>query len=613
MPRSGRPRGSGARRSRPARARRRPSRCGGREPRRLPRVATRAERSSSVARRACPAVNTNPFASGASTVSSRDRPRPRSRGRANRGRGPRGPAGSRSRQGRAPALPARAGRPAAEPQPPSERSSPSVNRTGAAAVPSPSASSGDRTTVRSRPAERVGQRLGLVVRLTRAPERARASVTTTHEPSGSSSAGVGIVSNRNGAALGALREGAVGEALRAGRRTGRRPPAAAARGALAERRRRGSARARAQRRARDPVGGQLRGRHELAERFDLVAPGTPAGPGARASPGKTSTTPPRTANSPRRSTTSARAYPSSTRRSARASGASLAARASSSGAAVPERGDRCPASRRAPAPPARTDLGRAAARRRRPGAPRPPAHGEMPSYGSASHAGSSDGPARDERDQVRGQRLGLARPRGDRHDGELQRGRERPRAPGPRPPRRAPRSGARASSSSRSNGSDATSAPPRFAQTHLILPDNAEQPRPRNAAGHRGQSYRARVPLRPRAGRPAAFLRPRRPRSRRTSRSGLAHARATGSKSGSGQRLADVVALRLVAAEVGEPVEGRAVLDALGHHAQPQVLAEVDRGAHDHEVVRVAVHVHHERPVDLDLVDLQPLEVTSDE
>ena len=61
-------------------------------------------------------------------------------------------------------------------------------------------------------------------------------------------------------------------------------------------------------------------------------------------------------------------------------------------------------------------------------------------------------------------------------------------------------------------------------------------------------------------------------------------------KSLGGEGLGDVVALCLVAAEVGQPVERLAVLDALGHDPQAEVAAEVDGGAHDHGVVRVDVH-----------------------
>ena len=74
-------------------------------------------------------------------------------------------------------------------------------------------------------------------------------------------------------------------------------------------------------------------------------------------------------------------------------------------------------------------------------------------------------------------------------------------------------------------------------------------------------------------------------------------------------RPAQVVALRDVAAELGQAVPDLLRLDALGDDLEPEVAAEVDRRAHDRGVVLVAGHVHDERLVDLDLVDRQPLEV----
>jgi hypothetical protein len=50
-------------------------------------------------------------------------------------------------------------------------------------------------------------------------------------------------------------------------------------------------------------------------------------------------------------------------------------------------------------------------------------------------------------------------------------------------------------------------------------------------------------------------------------------------------------------------------LDALGHHAQVEVVRELDRRAHDRGVGGVDGHLDHERLVDLDRVDRQALEV----
>ena len=76
-----------------------------------------------------------------------------------------------------------------------------------------------------------------------------------------------------------------------------------------------------------------------------------------------------------------------------------------------------------------------------------------------------------------------------------------------------------------------------------------------------------------------------------------------------GERAAQVVALGEVAAQRGEALERQLVLDALGDHLQPEVVAEVDRRAHDDQVALVLQHRRDERAVDLELVDRQALEV----
>jgi hypothetical protein len=70
-----------------------------------------------------------------------------------------------------------------------------------------------------------------------------------------------------------------------------------------------------------------------------------------------------------------------------------------------------------------------------------------------------------------------------------------------------------------------------------------------------------------------------------------------------------VKALRDVAAEAPQGLHVRVGLDALGHHGEPEVVAEVDRAAHQDRVVVVRGHVHDERPVDLQLVDGKLLQV----
>jgi len=69
-----------------------------------------------------------------------------------------------------------------------------------------------------------------------------------------------------------------------------------------------------------------------------------------------------------------------------------------------------------------------------------------------------------------------------------------------------------------------------------------------------------------------------------------------------GDGAAEVVALREVAAHLHELVPGRPILHALGHHAQAQVVPQVDDRARDRDVVGVGGQVAHERFVDLDLI-----------
>ena len=69
------------------------------------------------------------------------------------------------------------------------------------------------------------------------------------------------------------------------------------------------------------------------------------------------------------------------------------------------------------------------------------------------------------------------------------------------------------------------------------------------------------------------------------------------------------MALHLVAAEAAQALELALGLDALGDHAQAQAVAEIDDRAHDHLVVQVVLEVLHERLVDLEPLDRQPLDV----
>src|SRR5574343_497404 len=68
------------------------------------------------------------------------------------------------------------------------------------------------------------------------------------------------------------------------------------------------------------------------------------------------------------------------------------------------------------------------------------------------------------------------------------------------------------------------------------------------------------------------------------------------------QGTADVVALRLVALQPAQVLQDVGAFHAFGHHAQPQVVRQVDGGAHDHGVTLGALHAHDEGLVDLELL-----------
>ena len=66
------------------------------------------------------------------------------------------------------------------------------------------------------------------------------------------------------------------------------------------------------------------------------------------------------------------------------------------------------------------------------------------------------------------------------------------------------------------------------------------------------------------------------------------------------QRAADAITLRNVTAELQESCLYLVVLDALGNHGQSQVLAEIDRRAHDDVVVLILHQVEYERAVNFE-------------
>src|SRR4051812_2687535 len=65
------------------------------------------------------------------------------------------------------------------------------------------------------------------------------------------------------------------------------------------------------------------------------------------------------------------------------------------------------------------------------------------------------------------------------------------------------------------------------------------------------------------------------------------------------QRPAQVVALNLVASEGHELFPAGLVLDALGHHREPEVVAEVNDGLDDARAAFFGGQPAHEAPVDL--------------
>src|SRR6266576_603680 len=66
---------------------------------------------------------------------------------------------------------------------------------------------------------------------------------------------------------------------------------------------------------------------------------------------------------------------------------------------------------------------------------------------------------------------------------------------------------------------------------------------------------------------------------------------------GGHQRLAQMVALRHVAAHAAETLERHFVLDAFGHDGETHVMREIDRRAHDHGIAGIARHPLDERLV----------------
>ena len=103
--------------------------------------------------------------------------------------------------------------------------------------------------------------------------------------------------------------------------------------------------------------------------------------------------------------------------------------------------------------------------------------------------------------------------------------------------------------------------------------------------------------------RKGSFVSPRRPprpeRSRARSTPGLIRR----------HRPRDEEPLDRVAAERGEALTRLRVLDAFGDHRVTEPVSELHGGPHDRRARFVVDHADHERPVDLDLVERQAVEV----
>ena len=100
------------------------------------------------------------------------------------------------------------------------------------------------------------------------------------------------------------------------------------------------------------------------------------------------------------------------------------------------------------------------------------------------------------------------------------------------------------------------------------------------------------------------------PEARQVAQQRLAHAEHQKAREvGQWQRLADPVALHLVAAELAQQGQLLGGLDAFGHHFQVEVVRQVDHRAHQLAVLGTILHAADEALVDLQQGDGQAVEV----
>lgn len=70
-----------------------------------------------------------------------------------------------------------------------------------------------------------------------------------------------------------------------------------------------------------------------------------------------------------------------------------------------------------------------------------------------------------------------------------------------------------------------------------------------------------------------------------------------------------MIALHFVALDLAKQIENVLILDTFGNRFQPQAVRHLDDRPHDRRVFRIHGHITHEGLVDLELVDLEPLQV----
>src|SRR5437588_7965099 len=76
-----------------------------------------------------------------------------------------------------------------------------------------------------------------------------------------------------------------------------------------------------------------------------------------------------------------------------------------------------------------------------------------------------------------------------------------------------------------------------------------------------------------------------------------------------GERPANMIALGIVTTHAREEVERAVILHTFRHDFQSKAVPQICDRADDEDVALIHVHVLHKRPIDLDLIDREPLEM----